>query len=155
MGFLHLKEPESYKKGWEIINSLNPAIRCADKELAEIYRIEPYVLSGDVYSNVSHTGRGGWSWYTGSAAWYYRVILENLLGFELCGNKFYITPSAPVYIDELNKFSLEIKIKDSVYNINFTKNTENNNGFKIILDSKETVNPINITSGKHDIDIFA
>jgi cyclic beta-1,2-glucan synthetase len=111
MGFFALgnqtdpaKSGELYKKGWEIIKALNPAIRCADKELADIYRIEPYVLSGDIYSNESHTGRGGWSWYTGSAAWYYRLILEELLGIELINGEFSINQKnqRPIkYIEEL------------------------------------------------------
>ncbi|MCL2773333.1 MAG: hypothetical protein FWD71_08270 [Oscillospiraceae bacterium] len=157
LGFLSLGdlgEPDGYKKGWEIIQALNPAVRCSDKELAEIYRIEPYVLSGDVYSNISHTGRGGWSWYTGSAAWYYRVILENLLGFKLCGDKFYINPISSKYIDELNNFSLKIKIRDGIYNINVYKQSGQAHDFKISLDSNETRNPVFITDGEHKIDIF-
>jgi len=121
LGFLslgNLTDSKFYKKGWEIIKALNPAIRCSDKELADIYRIEPYVLSGDVYSNESHTGRGGWSWYTGSAAWYYRIILEELLGFKISGDKFTVNPQAVKYIEDLGKVSLEIKIKDKMYNIN-------------------------------------
>ena len=115
LGFLSLGNlglTEFYKKGWEIIKALNPAIRCADKDLAETYRIEPYVLSGDIYSNESHTGRGGWSWYTGSASWYYRIILENLLGAELSDGKFSINPQPLKYIDELGKLTLEIKNSD-------------------------------------------
>jgi cyclic beta-1,2-glucan synthetase len=100
MGFLAAGD---YKKGWEIIKALNPAIRCADKELADIYRIEPYVLSGDIYSNEAHAGRGGWSWYTGSAAWYYRLILENLLGVELSGGKYSVNPGAAARIEELGE----------------------------------------------------
>jgi cellobiose phosphorylase len=99
MGFLASGD---YKKGWEIIKALNPAIRCADKGLADIYRIEPYVLSGDIYSNEAHAGRGGWSWYTGSAAWYYRIILENLLGVELKNGEFKINPGPAGYIEELD-----------------------------------------------------
>jgi cellobiose phosphorylase len=154
LGFLSLGDYKNYKRGWEIIQALNPALRCTDKELAEIYRIEPYVLSGDVYANISHTGRGGWSWYTGSAAWYYRVILENLIGFELCGDSFNINPAAAKYIDELNQFSLEIKIRDAIYNINVFKNPEKSENIKITLDSEETSNPIKITGGAHTINIL-
>jgi cellobiose phosphorylase len=49
------------------------------------YRIEPYVVAGDVYAGMPHTGRGGWSWYTGSASWMYRAALESMLGFYLRG----------------------------------------------------------------------
>jgi cyclic beta-1,2-glucan synthetase len=60
------------------MRALNPAVRCADKELAQIYKIEPYVFAGDVYANAAHEGRGGWSWYTGSAAWFYRAVYDNM-----------------------------------------------------------------------------
>ncbi|MCL1858251.1 MAG: hypothetical protein FWF92_03355 [Oscillospiraceae bacterium] len=147
---------EFYKKSWEIIKALNPAIRCSDKELADIYRIEPYVLSGDIYSNEAHAGRGGWSWYTGSAAWYYRLILEGLLGFEFSGDKFAINPEAVKYIQDFDNISVELKLKESIYNINISKNSENlkNTGTKIYIDSKEAENPIKICGGEHKIDII-
>ncbi|HBL85441.1 MAG: hypothetical protein A2Y17_04545 [Clostridiales bacterium GWF2_38_85] len=63
-------------KAVELFNALNPAIRCRDEKLAKAYKIEPYVLAGDIYANPQHMGRGGWSWYTGAAAWYYRALLE-------------------------------------------------------------------------------
>lgn len=58
------------ERAMEICSALCPAVRCLDKELFEKYKTEPYVLCGDVYANPSHPARGGWSWYTGSAAWY-------------------------------------------------------------------------------------
>ena len=145
-----------YKKGWEIIKALNPAIRCSDKELADIYRIEPYVLSGDIYSNEDHTGRGGWSWYTGSASWYYRIILEELLGFKLSGDKFSINPKAIKYIEDFDNISMELKFKDGIYNINISKNPENlkNAGIKIYVDSKESANPMTICEGDHEVNII-
>ena len=48
-----------------------------------IYKVEPYVVAADVYSVAPHTGRGGWTWYTGSAGWMYRLIVESLLGLSL------------------------------------------------------------------------
>lgn len=71
MGFLCAGQNE---RADEIINALCPALRARDKTLFEKYKAEPYVLCGDVYSNPSHEGRGGWSWYTGSAAWYYELL---------------------------------------------------------------------------------
>ena len=53
----------------------------------ERYRVEPYVLAGDVYSRTPHAGRGGWTWYTGSASWYYQAILESILGFHHRGDR--------------------------------------------------------------------
>jgi cyclic beta-1,2-glucan synthetase len=61
----------------------------------ERYRVEPYVVAADVYSNPAHTGRGGWTWYTGSAAWMYRVGIESLLGLALARGALHIDPCIP------------------------------------------------------------
>jgi cyclic beta-1,2-glucan synthetase len=79
----------------EILAMLNP-IRHADTAAAiSRYKVEPYVICADVYSQAPHIGRGGWTWYTGSAAWMYRVSLEGLLGFHLTGNTLRIDPCIP------------------------------------------------------------
>jgi cyclic beta-1,2-glucan synthetase len=79
----------------ELYDLLNPIHHSADRQAAEKYRVEPYVVAADVYSLPPHTGRGGWTWYTGSAAWMYRVGLESLLGFQLHGNSLKIEPCLP------------------------------------------------------------
>jgi cyclic beta-1,2-glucan synthetase len=79
----------------EILDLLNP-IRHADSlQAIQRYRLEPYVVAADVYSEPPHIGRGGWSWYTGSASWFYRIVLETILGFELRGNCFRLRPNLP------------------------------------------------------------
>lgn len=66
------------ERALEITRALCPALRAQDEKLFENYKTEPYVLCGDVYANPSHPARGGWSWYTGSAAWYIELIrLQN------------------------------------------------------------------------------
>lgn len=64
-------------KGLDILKILTPIYHSNNKEIADIYKVEPYVIAADVYSNVDHIGRGGWTWYTGSAAWMYKVIEDN------------------------------------------------------------------------------
>jgi cyclic beta-1,2-glucan synthetase len=59
------------------------------------YKVEPYVVAADVYSVAPHTGRGGWTWYTGSASWMYRAGLEWILGFRVRAGKLLLTPSIP------------------------------------------------------------
>jgi cellobiose phosphorylase len=59
------------------------------------YRVEPYVMAGDVYSAPSHVGRGGWTWYTGSAGWMYRLGLEAILGLSRVGKTLQVNPSIP------------------------------------------------------------
>ena len=66
----------------ELFQPLNPIHRAARPRGVDRYKVEPYVMAGDVFSQPPHTGRGGWTWYTGSAAWLYRVGLESLLGLK-------------------------------------------------------------------------
>jgi cyclic beta-1,2-glucan synthetase len=82
------------ESGTELLAALNPASRYADADpkLAEKYVAEPYALAGDVYSNPDFAGRCGWSLYTGAAAWYYKAVLEYLLGYDERGGGFTITP---------------------------------------------------------------
>jgi len=79
-------------KAYDVLTMLNP-IRHADSPTAiERFKIEPYVVPADVYSAPPHVGRGGWSWYTGSASWFYRVALEHILGFRRRGSQLLIDP---------------------------------------------------------------
>ena len=78
------------EEGWQVLRALLPELHPG-----EIYRSEPYVLSADVYANPAHTGRGGWSWYTGAAAWYYRTTVEELLGVRLEGGRLFVRPNLP------------------------------------------------------------
>ncbi|MFO0929954.1 MAG: glucoamylase family protein [Gemmataceae bacterium] len=74
---------------------LNPIRHADTADKAAVYRIEPYVAAGDIYGWPPHVGRGGWSWYTGSAAWLYRAAVEDLLGFRKIGTTLRITPCLP------------------------------------------------------------
>ncbi len=74
---------------------LDPVLRAGDREGAERYVVEPYVMAADVYERPPHVGRGGWTWYTGSAAWFYRFGLEGLLGLERVGDELRLTPRVP------------------------------------------------------------
>ncbi len=76
----------------ELFGLLNPIHHSASPEAVERYKVEPYVVVADVYSDPPHTGRGGWTWYTGSAGWLYRVGLEAILGFHLRGTKLVLDP---------------------------------------------------------------
>ncbi|HEX5447245.1 MAG TPA: glucoamylase family protein [Pirellulales bacterium] len=76
----------------ELYDLLNPIHHARTREDVERYRVEPYVVAADIYSQPPHVGRGGWTWYTGSAAWMYRVALESILGFRLQGDQLRIEP---------------------------------------------------------------
>ena len=79
----------------ELWNLLNPIYHATTPAEVEHYKVEPYVVCGDVYGAPPHTGRGGWTWYTGSAGWMYRVALEAILGLRPAGDTLHIEPCIP------------------------------------------------------------
>lgn len=88
MAFAKLGQRE---KVWELFSMMQPINQARD-----IYKVEPYVMAADVYANESHQGRGGWTWYTGSAGWMYQFIIGSLLGMELIADKLKFNPCFPV-----------------------------------------------------------
>jgi cyclic beta-1,2-glucan synthetase len=74
---------------------LNPIEHAKTPEAVARYKVEPYVMAADVYSAPGHVGRGGWTWYTGSAAWMYRVCLESMLGLTRHGDELHLAPCIP------------------------------------------------------------
>jgi cyclic beta-1,2-glucan synthetase len=82
-------------RAFELYQMINPVTHTMEPEQVHRYRVEPYAVAADVYTAEGHVGRGGWTWYTGSAAWMYRVGLESLLGFDKRGDTLRITPSVP------------------------------------------------------------
>lgn len=79
------------EEGWSVLRAILPGGR--DES---VYQAEPYVLAADVYSNPAHLGRGGWSWYTGAAGWFYRVAAEELLGLKLRAGRLFVEPNLPL-----------------------------------------------------------
>ncbi|MEI6034201.1 MAG: glucoamylase family protein [Verrucomicrobiae bacterium] len=82
-------------KAWELLGMLNPIRHGDTPEKIATYKVEPYVVAADVYGVAPHTGRGGWTWYTGSAGWMYRLIVETLIGIERDGDSLRLTPRLP------------------------------------------------------------
>ncbi len=98
----------------EMLHMLNPINHTRTPNDVARYKLEPYVLAGDVYGRPPHAGRGGWSWYTGSAAWLYRAGLEGLLGFTRRGATFRIAPCAP---SSWREFSIAVRVGTTRYDI--------------------------------------
>ncbi len=83
------------EQAWQLFNMINPLRHALTPEDVERYKVEPYVAAADVYAIEPHVGRGGWTWYTGSAGWLYRLITESLLGIHREGNRLRIDPRLP------------------------------------------------------------
>ena len=98
MAFALMGENE---RAWELFALLNPMHHGATAEQIATYKVEPYVIAADVYAMPPHIGRGGWTWYTGSAGWMYRFLTETLLGVSLEGNRLRVTPRFPAGWNEL------------------------------------------------------
>jgi cellobiose phosphorylase len=79
----------------DLWNLINPVYHATTPEQVQRYKVEPYVACADVYGAPPHTGRGGWTWYTGSASWLYRVAIETILGFQLRGDTLRVEPCIP------------------------------------------------------------
>jgi cellobiose phosphorylase len=83
------------ERAWELLGMLNPVSHCDSVRGAATYKVEPYVIAGDVYAFAPHAGRGGWSWYTGSAGWMVQLIVESLLGLRRSGNQLRLNALLP------------------------------------------------------------
>lgn len=115
MAFASLGERD---RAWELLALINPVNHALTPQAMAVYKAEPYVLAADVYALAPHTGRGGWSWYTGSAAWLYRLIVESLLGLNIDGNRLRISPCAP---EEWTNYSMTYRYLETVYEIKVTQ----------------------------------
>jgi len=98
----------------ELFRLLNPISHSDTPEKAAKYRVDPYVIAADVYSVAPHVGRGGWTWYTGSASWMYRLGVEALLGFKRKGNRLEIDPCIPA---DWTGYDLTYRNGETVYTI--------------------------------------
>jgi len=105
-------------RAWELFSLINPLHHADDAAGVATYKVEPYVVSADVYSVAPHTGRGGWSWYTGSAGWMYRLIVESLLGLRLVttaeGARLVLAPCLP---ETWTQFALHYRYRTASYEI--------------------------------------
>jgi cellobiose phosphorylase len=105
------------RRAWELWAMINPVNHARSPEGVATYKVEPYVVAADVYALSPHTGRGGWTWYTGSAGWMYRLIVESLLGLRLEVDKLHFTPCLPA---DWKGFTLHYRYRETVYHITVT-----------------------------------
>ena len=115
MGFAALGDR---RRAWELATMINPVNHARNGQEAAVYKVEPYVVAADVYAVSPHVGRGGWTWYTGSAGWMYRLLTESLLGLRLEGNGLRFTPCLPA---SWRSYKVRYRYRDTVYNIEITQ----------------------------------
>jgi cyclic beta-1,2-glucan synthetase len=101
-------------RAWELFKLINPILHAQTPQDVARYKAEPYVMAADVYSVSPHTGRGGWTWYTGSAGWMYRLITETFLGMELAVDELRFAPRVPL---DWKSFKLDYRFRGTIYHI--------------------------------------
>ncbi len=134
MAFAKLGQSE---RAWSLLAMINPVHHAGTPEGVARYKVEPYVMAADVYSVAPHTGRGGWSWYTGSAGWMYRLILESLLGVRLDasqdGVRLILSPCLPA---DWPGYTLEYRYRSTTYHIEVIQINNDADPLGVQLDGK-------------------
>jgi cyclic beta-1,2-glucan synthetase len=111
MAFAMLGDRE---RAWEMFAMLNPVNHGSGPAEIERYKVEPYVMCADIYGAPPHTGRGGWTWYTGAAGWMYRLTVETLLGLQLEVDHLRIAPCIPA---DWESYKIHYRYRETVYHI--------------------------------------
>ncbi|HVR35096.1 MAG TPA: glucoamylase family protein, partial [Methylomirabilota bacterium] len=132
MAFAELGETEM---AWELFTLLNPIRHATNRSEVSRYKVEPYVVAADVYAVSPHIGRGGWTWYTGSAGWMYRLIVETLLGLRLEGGRVSLNPRMPRAWESLK---IHYRHRDTFYHITILRlAVDSPDAESLLLDGKE------------------
>jgi len=116
-----------------LVSMLNPINHALDPLAVERYKVEPYVLAADVYSQPPYAGRGGWTWYTGSAGWLYRLMHEVIFGIERQVDTLRIRPRVP---DSWTHFKLHYRYYQTFYHIVYTQAPTHQGPIRLMLDGQ-------------------
>ncbi len=118
-------------RAWELATMINPVNHAKTAASIATYTTEPYVLASDVYALAPHTGRGGWTWYTGSAGWMYQLIVESLLGLRVEADQLRIVPCLPV---DWTAYKLHYRYRETVYHITVAQTIDEGGGQQVSMD---------------------
>lgn len=131
---------------------INPIEHSRTREASKKYKVEPYVIAADIYGVGNLAGRGGWTWYTGSASWYYKTGIEYILGLKIEKGYIKFCPCIP---KEWKEYQIQYRWKQSIYNILVKNPNGKNTGVqKIIVNGQETENLIKLQeNGVYNIEI--
>ncbi|MEW6332854.1 MAG: cyclic beta 1-2 glucan synthetase, partial [Thermodesulfobacteriota bacterium] len=119
------------RRAWELMAMLNPVNHASTPETVATYKAEPYAVAADVYAQPPHAGRGGWTWYTGSAGWMYRLITESLLGLRLVAGRLSMTPLLPA---DWKGFAVHYRYRETVYHIAVRRSQTGDGAARVTVD---------------------
>jgi cellobiose phosphorylase len=138
-------------RAFELYQMINPLTHAVTPEDVSRYKVEPYVVAADVYTAEGHLGRGGWTWYTGSASWLYRVGLETILGFTKHGDSLTLEPCIPSAWQE---FSIEYRFGGSLYAISVVRRGRSGEVNRVLVDGTDRSDqaiPLVDDGKRHDV----
>ena len=141
------------RRAWELFSLLNPIAHGASSENMQIYKVEPYVMSADVYAAPPHTGRGGWTWYTGSSGWMYRLITESLLGIKLQADILRFNPCLP---PQWQTFKIHYRYRETLYNITVRSAGSGKSVIRVVADGVEEADKaVRLVDdhGQHEVEV--
>ncbi|TVZ28423.1 cellobiose phosphorylase [Gillisia sp. Hel_I_86] len=140
------------KTAYELFNMIQPITHALNQEDVQIYKVEPYVMAADVYANETHRGRGGWTWYTGSAGWMNQFIIGSLLGMELLVDHLKFTPCYP---EEWPSVTIDYRFKTTTYNITiFQERNMEGSWWKMENEQgKGNIIPLKDDGGQHGVEV--
>jgi cellobiose phosphorylase len=137
------------KRTWELLQMINPLNRGNTAEKVAIYKAEPYVIAADVYAEPMQKGRGGWTWYTGSAGWMYQLVLESFVGLKKEGDAISFSPCLPVewpsikvkyrYNGQVYDFEILQEIKGNETILKLLVNDVPQKGLTYLLEAEEVI----------------
>ncbi|HEX3897156.1 MAG TPA: glucoamylase family protein [Rudaea sp.] len=150
MAFAELNDAE---RAYELLDMVLPIEHSRSRDAAHVYKVEPYVVAADVYAVAPHTGRGGWTWYTGSAGWLYRLIVESVLGITRTGDTLGVAPCLPT---NWNEYTAKYTVGESVYTISVSRDESVRTGTRVTVDGAVRPNggiPLSNDGKAHSIDV--
>jgi cellobiose phosphorylase len=143
------------RRAWELLGIINPVNHGKSAQGVARYKVEPYVVAADVYAVPPHTGRGGWTWYTGSAAWMYRLIVESFLGLTLKTDRLSFGPCLP---PEWDGFIVHYRFRETMHHVKVRRRHAGEEGIRtvimdgIALDGKEI--PLADDTREHFVEVL-
>ena len=122
------------KRAWELLGLINPVRHGDTPAKCAVYKVEPFVMPGDVYAGGPNAGRGGWTWYSGSASWMYQLIVKHLLGIRLKVDRLCFEPCLPA---DWRSFKMHYRYRETFYHINIERSGPADNVVSVTVDGKE------------------